>query len=302
MLLPRSAHSPTLCGKPALPVELISPAHPFFLEGATGLRRLALYHAPSGTVKGCVLYIHPWCEEMNKARRMAATQARALAQHGYATLQVDLTGCGDSSGDFGDATWEQWIEDVVDAAHWLSAKHDARLWLWGLRSGCLLACAAARRLPAFQKAPGFLFWQPVAQGKLMLQQFLRLTLAGALSDGSSKSTMAALRERLNAGQPICVAGYDVNAALAAGLESATLAPAAPGTSAPGTAIFFEISASADDRLSPAFANLIENWRAAGHRASAVKVQGPAFWQTTEIEDVPALLDASLAGLRLAAVG
>lgn len=51
-------------------------------------------------------------------------------------LQIDLRGCGDSSGDLGDATWPDWIDDVVRAAHWLRARYTAPLWHWGLRSGC----------------------------------------------------------------------------------------------------------------------------------------------------------------------
>ena len=43
--------------------------------------------------------VKAWAEEMNKARRMAALQARLLAENGYAVLQIDLHGCGDSSGD-----------------------------------------------------------------------------------------------------------------------------------------------------------------------------------------------------------
>ena len=77
------------------------------------------YPAQSHVVRGLVLYIHPFAEEMNKSRRMAALQARAFAQAGYAVLQIDLHGCGDSAGDFGDATWEHWIDDVVQGCHWL---------------------------------------------------------------------------------------------------------------------------------------------------------------------------------------
>ena len=271
---------------------------PFFLDGADGLRRLAIYHEPRKATKGCVLYVHPWCEEMNKSRHMAAAQARALAQEGYATLQIDLAGCGDSGGEFGDANWSQWIEDVVAGARWIRQRHNAPLWLWGLRSGCLLACQAAARLTDVEPAPGFLFWQPVAQGKVMLQQFLRLVLAGSLSDGSSRSTLASLRERLLAGQSIRVAGYELNAALSAGLEAATMAPSLAPPAATSTALFFEVSSSPDEQVSPAMADLVESWRAAGHRASAARVRGPAFWQTTEIEHVPALLESTLDSLRM----
>ncbi|MEP6965262.1 MAG: hydrolase 2, exosortase A system-associated, partial [Polaromonas sp.] len=119
---------------------------------------------------------------MNKSRRMAALQARALAGAGFDVLQIDLLGCGDSSGDFGDATWQSWVSDVVQACHWLQNRSDmhdagstpAQLWLWGLRAGCLLAVEAARQL---KRPCNFLFWQPPASGKTLLQQFLRLKVA-----------------------------------------------------------------------------------------------------------------------------
>ena len=40
---------------------------------------------------------------------MASLQAKAMAGAGYFVLQIDLYGCGDSAGDFGDALWERWI-------------------------------------------------------------------------------------------------------------------------------------------------------------------------------------------------
>ncbi|HEX6736185.1 MAG TPA: hydrolase 2, exosortase A system-associated, partial [Azonexus sp.] len=79
-----------------------------------GGQRFCLFHpAQDGVAKGAVLYLHPFAEEMNKARRMAALQSRALAAAGYDVLQFDLLGCGDSSGDFADATWPAWREDVL---------------------------------------------------------------------------------------------------------------------------------------------------------------------------------------------
>ena len=92
----------------------------FYLPATTG-QRFCLFHQPDGrrAWRGAVVYVHPFAEEMNRSRRMAALQARALAAAGFAVLQIDLHGCGDSSGDFGDASWEGWIEDVRLAAAWL---------------------------------------------------------------------------------------------------------------------------------------------------------------------------------------
>ena len=50
---------------------------------------------------------------MNKSRRMAALQARAFAEMGFGVLQIDLFGCGDSSGDFSDARWDIWKQDLI---------------------------------------------------------------------------------------------------------------------------------------------------------------------------------------------
>ena len=63
----------------------------FFLP-VTGGRLFCLLHRPAGetAIKGAVLYVHPFAEEMNRSRRMAALQAKAMASAGYMVLQVDL--------------------------------------------------------------------------------------------------------------------------------------------------------------------------------------------------------------------
>ena len=121
-------------------------ARPFHIATAHG-RCFALHH-PSATpdVRARVLYVPPFAEEMNKSRRMAALAARALSAAGADVLQIDPHGTGDSSGEFRDASWQGWVDDIVEAARWLQqAPGDAPLWLWSLRAGCLLAAEAADR-------------------------------------------------------------------------------------------------------------------------------------------------------------
>src|SRR6218665_1849852 len=217
---------------PASRAPAVTAPHAFFLPTATpaaGQRLCILHPAQTATLRGRVVYVHPFAEEMNKSRRMAALGARALAQNGFSVLQIDLLGCGDSSGDFGDADWKTWVADVVQAEQWLrgrDARHAAApLWLWGLRAGCLLAADAAAQIDV----PGnFLFWQPSTAGKLLLAQFLRLKLASELQSGQSKAVMQALRLHMERGETVEIAGYRLAAGLAAGLETARLVP--PGQS------------------------------------------------------------------------
>src|SRR4030095_74706 len=92
----------------------------FFLPVEPG-SRFCIYHEPAAgaeTGRG-IVYVHPFGEEMNKARRMVAPQWRRLAAAGVCVRQIDLRGCGDSSGDFGEASWELWRRDVETAAGWL---------------------------------------------------------------------------------------------------------------------------------------------------------------------------------------
>ena len=266
------------------------PPEAFFLPMAQGERgqRFCLLHRPVGNaLRGAVVYVHPFAEEMNKARRMAALQSRALAEAGFAVLQIDLLGCGDSSGDFGDATWDDWVTDVVEACLWLRQQYTAPAWLWGLRAGCLVAVDAARKL---SHPCDFLFWQAPGAGKPLLQQFLRLKVVGDMIDGQSKGAMNALRHQLASGSAVEIAGYRLSPALAAGLESATLTPA----SYPGRVEWITLTPRGDATLQPATERCAGAWRNAGFEVHHQSAGGPEFWQTTEIEDAPALLDATTA--------
>jgi uncharacterized protein len=255
-------------------------------------QRFCLFYPPLGPVTlGAVVYVHPFADEMNKSRRMAALQARALCEAGYAVLQIDLLGCGDSSGDFGDASWQDWVADVVEASRWLQARTDAPLWLWGLRCGCLVAVEAARELA---HPCHFLFWQAPGNGRGLLQQFLRVKAAANLMEGEgrSKGVMDSLRQQLAAGSAVDVAGYSLSPGLAAGLDAATLQPP---TQCGGARIeWLELSAGAS--ASPASERALALWRDARFAVATRIVSGPAFWKTSEIEEVPALVEASVAAL------
>ena len=262
----------------------------FFLPVGDG-QRFCIYHPPQTSVeRGAVLYLHPFAEEMNKSRRMASLQSRALAEAGYGVLQIDLLGCGDSSGDFSDATWEAWRGDVVHAVAWLRQRTSAPLTLWGLRAGCLLAANAAVDL---QEQPNFIFWQPVISGKQHWQQFMRLKAAAELASGQAREVLEALRQRVDSGQNVEIAGYTVGHGLTRGLEKSELVPPRGQI---GRVAWIELTSRQDGRMAPASLLRIEQWRSAGYAVEAIQVEGPGFWQTSEIEDVPKLVDSTLAAV------
>lgn len=266
----------------------------FFLPAASG-QRFCLLHAPAVVVPAPValVFVHAFAEEMNKSRRMAALQARALALAGHWVLQIDLLGCGDSSGDFADATWAAWLEDIEMACRYLESRTDAPLWLWGHRVGCLLAAAAGSRR---HRPVDFLFWQPVVSGAQFLQQFLRLKLAGAWAGGDGKGLMERLRGHLASGRALEIGGYTLSAALAHALEMAGLPPPPLPLAGARRMEWLEVTSRTECSLSPAAGKHLDIWTAAGYRVGARAMVGPAFWQTTEIVELPGLIEATVSAL------
>ena len=264
----------------------------FFLSNATG-QRFCLLHLPQGDVlRGRVLYLHPFAEELNTTRRIVAQQARALAQAGFAVLQIDMQGCGDSSGDFAEATWSAWLDDAELGYRWLGKHAIGPAWVWGMRSGALLAAELVQRLQSTEQEPiHLLFWPPVTSGAHMLQQFLRLHSASQwLGTGNSSPPTPSPAQQLAQGVSVPIAGYTLSPALAQGLSGARLHP--PASAAPGRLVWLEMSAQAATPLSPAAAQSLDVWRAAGWQVHAQTVTGPAFWQTVGIDTAPALLHAT----------
>lgn len=265
--------------------------HAFFIDTPGKGRRFCVHHPAQGaSVKGKILYLPPFAEELNKARRMTAIQSLAFAKAGYEVLQLDPLGCGDSSGDFSDASWDEWLSDVALGAAWLAQGRPAPLWLWGLRASCLLVSEAAQRHAI---ACNFLFWQPATQGKTVLQQFLRIKVAAEALGGQTKGGAESLRAALAQGQAVEVAGYALPGALAQGLERARLTPPPVLDGRTPRMEWMELSTQADAALTPVAEAGLQAWQAATYQARAHTVQGPGFWASTEIEVAPALIDASL---------
>lgn len=263
----------------------------FFLDGADGAL-FCIHLRPTGIApRGGILYLHPFAEEMHKSRRMAAMQARRFAAEGYAVLQVDLTGCGDSACDFGDATWERWLADARRAHAWLSANTNGPIILWGLRTGASLAVELSRMLP---DVPCLLLWQPVVNGEQYLNQFLRIKLASEmLNAGQAQSGTKDLRVRLGAGEDIEVGGYMLGSVMARDLVRLKLADMLP----PCPIMWFEIGAAEEGVITPAGQRNIDIWRTSGVNVQARCVSGEPFWVTQEISECPSLIEATAEAVR-----
>ena len=140
----------------------------------------------------------------------------------------------------------------------------------------------------------FLFWQPVVNGQSLLQQFLRLKLAGELVSGTGKLAIEEARRALSEGESVEVAGYTLAPALAQGLATARLEPPTQRCHVD----WFELTTRDNATLSPAGGIAETHWQAAGHTVRRRMAAGPPFWQTSEIEVASDLLNQTTEALAL----
>jgi len=256
---------------------------PFFFDADPGTR-FSLYHAPAAHLapRGGILYVHPFAEELNRGRRMAALQARQFAAAGFAVLQIDLFGCGDSCGDFNAARWDLWKRDLATALAWLAERSSGPLQLWGLRLGGLLALDFA----CSTHVDGIILWHPILHGRSCIDQFLLQPQAGA----HPPSDLATLRTRLAIQSQIEINGYELTAPLANAIDAcdatAMVLPACP-------VHWFAGGAPPSARLSTAAARLAAAWAANGTTLHLHTFDGQPFWRG-EPAECPALLAATAA--------
>jgi exosortase A-associated hydrolase 2 len=239
-----------------------------------------------------VLFVPPFAEEMNKCRRMFTEAANALAQHGWASVVPDLSGTGDSAGDFGDATWRTWQSDLSIVAAWSAALGFPVTRLVATRLGCALA-AMSSDLPALSSVRRTTFWQPVLDGGRYLGQFLRLRMAAGLLD-EGKETVSELRERLRRGESLNVAGYMLTADLASELEAIDAARALSPRL--GSIQWLEVVRDEAAGLPPASSRILHAAKDHGVSVEPHVVGGEPFWASTEIVVNASVVDRTVSYL------
>ncbi|MGH8179157.1 MAG: hydrolase 2, exosortase A system-associated [Steroidobacter sp.] len=255
-----------------------------FLVGGRG-RIFAVLRKPALAVRGGLLIVPPFAEEMNKSRHLFTEVANQLAALGIATVIVDLFGTGESEGEFADADWDVWKADLAATVTWCSAQGIRITDLLGVRLGCALGCETAREHG--WRLERTVLWQPVLSGARALDQFLRLRVAATMMQKNGKDTIAGLRARLKNGETVEVAGYEVAGRLAEQLDRVHL-PTVMSANL-GAVQWIEVVRSADAAPPTPSLNAIEQARANGVTVGLQALEGEPFWSSVEIVRNPALV-------------
>ncbi len=250
-----------------------------------GHRLFAVHWLPQGPARGTVVCLPALAEEMNRCRTHVADTARALAAHGWHCVAPDPYGTGESEGSSEDADWHVWVQDTLALLATLR-NGTGPVVLWGVRTGALLAAAAACATPA--AVSHLLFWQPVLDGSLFLNQYLRLRIASQVVHAGDKETTDGLRRRLAAGETLEIAGYPLTGGLATALDGQKMA--AMSAQLPQPLRWLEVVPQPGAAASPASRKLIDSWPTS---VQLETVSCPMVWQVYDRMAAPELVQGSL---------
>lgn len=232
-----------------------------------------------------IVFFPAFCEEMNRCRSLVATQARRFAAAGYACTLVDFYGTGDSEGELCDATLATWYANVDRVVGTLKAELDVPLVFWGMRLGGLLALdyAARSELPV----QDIILWQPVNGAKVYITQMLRQRVASLMVRELPPETTKEIRQRLEDGEQVEIAGYVVSGPLIRDIEAIDLASIAK----PCTGRVYWLEHVTEEGKEPGVASqrAVDSLSAGGADVEVHTFADPPIWLIHERDFAPRLL-------------
>lgn len=128
---------------------MYTPSKKLFFKNRNGFLISSLLDFPADQKPhNYVIFAH--CFTCNKNFKAVRNVSRALTTKGFAVLQFDFTGLGNSEGMFSDTNFSNNIEDILDAAHFLSDNYGSPGLIVGHSLGGVAAIMAASQLDSIK--------------------------------------------------------------------------------------------------------------------------------------------------------
>ena len=256
-------------------------------------RLVGMLHRPTGKPKGGYVFCYPFGEERKSAHRAFVHAARVFAEAGFGCLRFDYRGCGDSGGEFHEATVDGWLEDIQAAAAAMRSQLGrVETGLLGLRFGATLAACAAERIP---DVAHLVLWEPIVDGRPYFAADLRKKLIKEmLTRGKTSGRRDELLQDLERGKgEIDLDGYKVTGALYAGIAALNLLHRI----AQFRGRCFLCQVSHTDKVGAHVSALMECYTKCGAKPAISSVVEEPFWNKVDFAGCPKLIAATMRWLR-----
>ena len=153
-----------------------------------------------------IILVPPFAEEMNRSKRMYVLCARLLANAGFHVISFDYSGTGDSSDEWGEFEYQDWVNDLIDVYHY-TKKIAVDVNFIALRFGVfVLADAIVGKHVTASKC---ILWDPIETGEILTRQLVRMKIASTLTDASRKITTKDVMEDMRNTGFLESAGYRI---------------------------------------------------------------------------------------------
>lgn len=166
----------------------------------------AMYRAerPGATL---VLFCNSFSENHCEGRAEAIA-ARIIAANGHSAFLYHPRAHGDSAGDLEDVTFEDLIDDAVNAATYARSRTGASQIVWvGIRFGALVAANAIRRVNG---STALALWEPALSARDYLLKSMRHVIYSEMSLGERPSvTVDQMNQRLKREGKISLLAFDL---------------------------------------------------------------------------------------------
>jgi len=235
------------------------------------------------------ILLSAFAEEMNKSRHLSQQLMNLLLQHSHDSFLVDPWGTGDSEGDLDQTSAVLWQQDLLAFINQLNERGYQKINFLAPRYGALqLFDLLATTQPALP-VDKIVLWQPYLQTTTFLQQFFRLKVAEQMANGI-KTSQKELEQQLAAGTVVEVAGYPITKALFDSIQALKDVSSVPALYQQTPLLWLETSMMPN--ISPVsekgLAQLSQHFAAQFHQ-----LQGPAWWNATELVQNPELISRTV---------
>lgn len=197
-----------------------------------------LYYAAHGDhgASEAWVFCNPFLEEKVFSHPVYVAFAREIARATGFALRFDYEGDGDSEGNASALSLDEWGDDVEDACFFARERFNvASVSLFGLRLGAAVAWLSGGRIGARR----LLLWDPVVNGAAYFQDCLRVNLTTQLATHRRiVENREQLMQRLDLGETINLAGYEVGTRMAESITRIDLSDTEHGPQCPTRVIAF----------------------------------------------------------------